>query len=449
MVCVINKYIETKNNKAMKKLQAKLPFLYVLILTLFLGGCTTATPNWQNNSTKQTGAQSSPSDISTTEVTSEPLEATQNVNVNTQNVRVALLLPLTGQHARLGESMLNASQMALFDLGHDQFEIVPKDTKGTVQGAQQAAQQAVNEGAQLVIGPIFSRSVQAAQRITMSNNIPMIAFTTDWTLANQQTFLIGFLPFDQVERVTRYATNRGYVNHGVLAPTGSYGDGVISAYQAIAGSSGVKTVRLERFSDESQNLAAIVEVFSDYGARKQYETQKAQGFALGGPEKAPFDAVLIPAGGALARQVGSFLNHYDLPPSDVKRLGTGLMDDASLATDRTLDGTWFAAPAPQARARFEQRFQALYGNKPPRITSLSYDATALAAILSRTGIKKTGQPALNYNALTNPNGFSGIDGIFRFRSNGISERGLSILEFRNGQIIEIDPAPKTFEQKNF
>ena len=356
---------------------------------------------------------------------------------NLPQVKVAILLPLSGKNAALGEAMLKSSQMALFDLGHTNFEVIPKDTGETYDGGRAAATEAVQEGAQIILGPVFADSVRGAQSAISGTNVNMVAFSTDWTLTNPQTYLIGFLPFDQVQRVVRFAQGNGVKRFGVLAPDDNYGNAVVNAYEQTAKQTGISGTRLERFSPQAADLSVLVRNFSDYDKRQSMNNSMG----------APFDAALIPAGGGLARSIGSFLNHYQLPPAQVRRLGTGLLDDNKLARDPGLAGAWFAAPPPQMRAEFENRFHRYYGTTPPRLASLAYDATALAATLSRMSLQKNGQVDFSRTALMNPNGFSGVDGIFRFRKDGIAERGLAVLEYRNGEIVEIDPAPKTFLAK--
>lgn len=421
-------------------------YFLLLMTTVFLNGCGGGynTQPWLKDEQAISGtAQNAPNKLSVAAVEGEaldgPIDAADGTMDGLAPVKVAILLPLSGRNARLGQSMLNAAQMALFDIGYNNFELLPKDTKGTPSGARNAARAALQDGAKLVLGPVFSPSVKAARQVTQSANINMIAFSTDWTLANERTFLIGLLPFDQIERVVTYSSQNGYKRIGVISPTDTYGNGVVSAYRAIAPSAGIQQTRIERFSPSDKNLAPVMRMFSDYDARKKAKNQF-------GP---PFDAVLMPVGGPVARELGSFLNHYDLPPHQVKRLGTGLMDDASLAQDSTLRGAWFAAPDPQSRKKFERKYTSIYRSPPPRIASLAYDATALSAILARIGLKKTGRPAYGHNAITNANGFSGVDGIFRFRSDGIVERGLAIMEYKNGRIVVIDKAPKTFQKRAF
>lgn len=422
-----------------------LPLFCVLFTSLILSGCVSSggynTQPWtsSNQSGGQNAAQT-PNDLSIIAVEQQRLSAPNQAQGNgLPPVKVAILLPLSGQHAKLGQAMLNAAQIALFDVGYDNFELLPKDTKGTPEGARNAAREALQDGAKLILGPVFSSSVKTARQVTQSANINMIAFSTDWTLANSRTFLIGFLPFDQIERVIRYASNAGYNRIGVLSPRNSYGNGVVSAYQSVARRAGITTSRIERFTPQGHDLGKVVRTFSDYDARR----------ASGNAHGAPFDAVLMPVGGTTARQVSSFLDHYDLPVAHVKRLGTGLMDDPALARDKSMEGTWFAAPAPASHTKFERRYHGIYYTKPPRIASLAYDATALAASLARIGLQYNNRPAYNHKAITNPNGFSGVDGIFRFRSDGIVERGLAVLEYRKGTIIVIDEAPKTFQRQAY
>ncbi len=408
-----------KNNRQMRAFK----IFPAILITLLLSACVSSggynKEPWKSQ--RAASAAQAPSNIATTKTNSRSASSQTPV-------KVAILLPLSGQHKNLGQAMLNAAQMALFDIAYDNFVLIPKDTKATAIGARIAAKAAIQDGAELVLGPIFSASVKAAREVTQSANINMIAFSTDWRLANNKTFLISFLPFDQIERVISYAANAGYRKIGVLSPQGSYGDAVTSAYQTTASNIGLPPSQIERFSQQNE-LGTVVRRFS-----------KAD---------APFNAILMPVGGTTARQISSFLNHYDMPAHSVKRLGTGLMDDAALARDKTLDGAWFAAPSPQSRQKFERRYNNIYYTKPPRIASLAYDATALAAILARMGQENDGSPAFDYASITSPSGFNGVDGIFRFRPDGIVERGLAVLEYKRGAIVVIDQAPRTFQRDAF
>ncbi len=358
------------------------------------------------------------------------------------SVKVALLLPLSGEHADLGQAILQASQLALFDMGYDAFELMPRDTRGTPQGATQAAQSVAAEGAQLILGPLFADSVRAAKPIARRYNINMVAFSTDWSLAGGNTYIMGFLPFAQVQRVSEYAAANGVQNIGILAPNTDYGNAVIAAYNSLAYRTGLNTAEVVKFPVDETDVSEIVRSFTNYDQRTYAKEQ-------GNPAPLPFDAVLLPAGGDHARSIGNLLSFYDLGPEDVRRLGTGLWDDRGLATEPALNGSWFAAPSPDLRRSFEDRYRDTYGSKPPRLATLGYDATALAAVLAKQSYQRTGQTSFTRDALVNPNGFAGIDGIFRFRPDGLVERGLAILEYKGGTIAVKDPAPSTFQRRSY
>ena len=348
----------------------------------------------------------------------------QNSFNNLPPVKVAILLPLSGDKSAIGQSMLQAAQLALFDIGYTKFNLIPRDTKGTAEGASAAAASALNDGAQLILGPLFAPSVKAVKAVAKPRNINVIAFSTDWTLADRSTFLMGFMPFSQVDRITQYATTRGYQNFALISPRDKYGDLVSSQFE--------KRVRQNRGSiTKSLRFVPGDPAVINQIATLQDSTQ-------------PFQAVFMPVGGSQIETISSALSYNKFMPSQIKRLGTGLWDDPRIAKQPNMQGAWFAAPSPEARQRFEQQYYAAYGQKPIRLASLAYDSTALAATLARSGFQKSGRPAFNHRALTDSNGFAGADGVFRFQPNGLVERALAILEFRNGQIVEIDPAPNRF-----
>lgn len=346
--------------------------------------------------------------------------ALQNVK-DGQKMRVSILLPLTGKDANLGQSMLKSAQMALFDVGSANFELVPRDTASTTAGAVNAAQKAVADNDNMILGPIFAEHAKAVKPIAQGAHIPMISFTTDWTVAGNGSYVMGFLPFPQVTRVVAYAQAQGMNRFAVFAPQTEYCDVVIQTLQHTR----ANIVKVGRYSPAQPDLSVIAKDFAD-------QLRTANGFS--------FDALLLPVGGEGLRTLVSTLDLAKVNNSNTRFIGTGLWDDDSLAQNPSLYGGWFAAPDPALRADFERRYQENYGAAPLRLSTLAYDATAMAAVLARSG------DANPYDAahLTNPRGFAGIDGVFRFRSDGLNERGLAILEVRGGKARVIDRAPTAF-----
>lgn len=339
-------------------------------------------------------------------------------------VKVAVLVPLSGKNASLGQAMLKAAQLALFDVGSHNFELITADTGSTAQGAAAAAQRAVADGANLILGPIFAEDVRAAKPVAGPANVPMVAFTTDWTLADSNTYIFGFLPTLQAERVVSYAQSRGLSRLAVIAPHTEYADLIVTAINRMA--MPMATLRYKAGqADLTQELSA-------------FTTQHANTTANG-----PFffDSVLLPLGGESLRSLTAQLDQFGIRGNRVRFIGTGLWDDTTALSDPMLNGGWFAAPDPAARMDFERRYQQTFGGTPPRLATLAYDATALAAVLARSDT--SGRP-YSRDRMTASRGFAGIDGVFRFRNDGLAERALAIVEISGGTTRVIDPAPTAF-----
>jgi len=344
--------------------------------------------------------------------------------VTTTTTTVAVLLPLSGQHSALGNSMLQAAQMALFDARNDNFKIIPLDTQGTSQGTAAIMSDVIKARPQMVLGPVFAPAVRTAKTaLSAAPNTratPMIAFSTDWTLAGGNTYLMGFMPFAQINTIADYTAAQNIKNFGIIAPLNKYGDIAAQAFSRKVTNNGGRITRELRFVAGTTDLSDQIKAFAE--------------------NPAPLDAVFIPVGGSLATTISSNLAYHGVTADKVQYLGTGLWDDTNIARERTLSGAIFAAPAPRARQDFENRYSALYGTSPIRIASVAYDATALAAVLAKQG----GNAPYSTNALQNPNGFAGSDGAFRFTANNLVERNLAILKFTGGTITELAPAKSSF-----
>lgn len=336
-------------------------------------------------------------------------------------INVALLLPLSGPSGTLGQAMLNAAQMALYDLGDDRLELLTRDTQGTPSGAASAAQAVIASGAQLILGPLLAAEVQAVKPIANSANVPVIAFSTATQLAGDGIYLMGFTPAQEIRRVTAYAHAHGHDRFAVFAPRVPYGQLVADAVRAAVTAAGASLVRVEFYDPSLSDIASAVRNFAAEGH--------------------DYDALFLPEGDGRLKTLAPQLPYFGIDPDQVKFLGTGLWDEPGLGSEPSLDGGWYAAPAPASRAAFEQHYRELYQKAPPRLATLGYDATALAAVLSRASPGAPFTPA----ALTNPNGFSGVDGIFRLRSDGLVQRGLAVLEVHRGAGEVIDPAPQSFQ----
>jgi ABC-type branched-subunit amino acid transport system substrate-binding protein len=363
--------------------------------------------------------------------------------------RVGLLLPLSGANAKLGEAMLNAAQMALFDVAGNDFVLLPRDTQGTPEGAAQAASAVLAQGAQLILGPLLAAEVAAVKPIAHQANVSMVAFSTNEQLAGDGTYLLGFPPRQSVDRIVAYAHQQGVARFAALAPQTPYGELVVDELRTAANADGASVTHVELYDPGTKDLRPTVRRLAAFAGQAPAEAPGQPAAAGGGAQLAlnqpgggGFDAVLIPESGARLKEVASLLPYFDVDPAKIHVLGTGIWDEPGLGSEPALVGGWFAAPAPSGQAAFAKRFQQLFKAAPPRLASLGYDAVALAAVLA----KKAGPAGFTAAALTDPSGFAGVDGIFRFRADGRADRGLAVLEVERAGFKVVSPAPDTFER---
>jgi len=380
-------------------------------------------------------------------------------------IRVGMLLPLSGLSEDIGHSLLNAAQLALFDVADERFVLQPYDTRGTPDGATEAAAQAVAHGAQILLGPVFSASAKAVIPHAQAAGINMIPFTTDPTVAAPGVFVMGFLVHEQVRRIILFSRAQGIERFAVLAPATPYGETTVDALNQILLQTGGRLTRVAYYDPSGSNLDDVVRELADYDSR--HNELLAQRAALASRNDAvsrsalqrlerldtigdvPFDAILLPEQGGRLTEVAALLPFYDIDPARVQLLGTLLWHTPGLGKEPALVGGWYPAPSPKSNATFYSRYQSLHGVQPPAIATHGYDAVALAAVLGQAQkVTKKGS-VFTSETLASPSGFLGIDGVFRLLPTGLSERGFAILGVTRNGAETIDPAPETFQDVGF
>jgi branched-chain amino acid transport system substrate-binding protein len=417
-------------------------------------------------------------------------------------VRVGLLLPLTGPAAELAKDMQDAAQLALFDVGPNDLVLLPRDSASTPEGGRQAAEQAVQEGAVVLLGPLFNQAVTAVSPVAAQAGIRVLAFSNVASAAADGTFLLGFRPEEQVERVVRYALGHvvrrpdetaapltagqagaaaeatagvesgaqnaadrslaaaapGPVRIAGLAPDDAYGATAMDALRRTVQAAGGELGDVLFYPPNQADPSGVVRKVANYDARKaalERERARLQKLnddpskralqrlstldTLGGP---PFDAILIADGGDRLRSVASLLTFFDVDPAVTRFLGTmRWQDDPRVLQEPALQQSWFAAPSPDGMTQFESRFNEVYGHPPQQLAALAYDATALAVVVARE------DPKFQAATLTNPKGFAGATGPFRLRADGLADHGLAILQVAAGKARMIEPAPTSFTEQ--
>jgi branched-chain amino acid transport system substrate-binding protein len=342
--------------------------------------------------------------------------------LGTGPVKAALVLPLTasGNAGAVGQSMRNAAELAMGQFGAD-IQVLPRDDAGNALTAQQASQKALDEGAEIILGPLFAPSVQAVGQVARARNIPVIAFSTDSSVAGHGVYLLSLLPESDVDRIVDYAISQGKRSFVALIPENAYGSVVEAEFRQVAAEKGGRIVALERYST----------------ARPQ-EVPRTVAQAA-----ASADALFIPGDPETVPTVVQALSANGVNLARLQLLGTGLWDNARVFAEPALQGGWYVGPdtaAPNGFKSFTTRYRARFGTDPERTASLSYDAVTLIAALSKTQGAKRFTPEV----LTNASGFSGIDGVFRFRPDGTNQRGLAVLRVTKSGGQVISPAPRTF-----
>jgi ABC-type branched-subunit amino acid transport system substrate-binding protein len=343
----------------------------------------------------------------------------QPVAVGTGHVKVGLILPLSagGNAAVAAQSMKNAAEMALAEFQNPNIQLLIKDDGGNPQGAQQGTQQALDEGAEIVLGPLFAASVPATAQLARTRGISVIAYSTDSSVAGRGVYLLSFLPESDVNRIVEYAASTGKRSFAALLPDNAYGNVVEAAFKQAVSRKGGRIVVLEKYGADRATAARAV-----------------------APSLGQADALFLADDGESVVAVADALTAAGANLKNIQLLGTGLWDNPRVFASPALQGGLYAAPDLAGFRGFSGRYRAKFNAEPVRTATLAYDAVALVAALART----QGPQRFSQEALTNPSGFAGIDGLFRFRADGTNERGLAVMRVASGGSQPVAGSPKSF-----
>lgn len=341
---------------------------------------------------------------------------------NAGGVKIALILPLSagGQTAIAANSLKNAGELAIAEANSPNVQLIVKDDRGTPEGATAATQEAIGEGAELIVGPLNASNVQAAAAVARPAGRPIIAFSTDASVASRGVYLLSFMPGSEVQRVVSFASTQGKRSFAALVPDTAYGQVTGGAFQEAVSRTGGRAVALEHYGPDHNQMLDTVKRLA--------------------PSLQAADVLFLPDGADTLPGILEALVTSGVDLKRIKLIGTGQWNDPKLFRLPQLQGAWFPAPETSGFAAFAQRYRARFSSEPSRIATLSYDALSLAAALVRT----QGSQRFSESVLTNPSGFAGADGLFRFHPDGTSDRGLAVLEMRNGAAVGVSPAPKSF-----
>jgi ABC-type branched-subunit amino acid transport system substrate-binding protein len=342
--------------------------------------------------------------------------------IGTGQVKVGLILPMSaaGNAGAVAQSMKNAAEMALAEFNSPNIQLLLKDDGGSAQGAAQAAQEVLQEGAEIILGPLFAHSVGAVGQAARQRGVPVIAFSTDANVAARGVYLLSFLPETEVNRIISYSIGTGKRSFAAMMPDNAYGSVAEATFKQVVARRGARIVALERYSLDSAQMQTPARLVAQ-AARSA-------------------DALFIPDGAETVPSVVQALSGAGLNTRRLQLLGTGLWDDPRIFSDPGAQGGWYAAPDSNGFRNFSARYRSRFGQDPVRTATLAYDAVALVAAL----VKTQGDQRFTEQVLTNSSGFAGIDGLFRFRADGTNERGLAVMRVGSGGGQVISPPPRAF-----
>lgn len=413
-------------------------------MALGLFGCSTTSVSTNS------GADASSTDIS-------------EINFgNSTNFRVGVLLPLSGDAARYGQGLKNATMLALEDAKNPNLILQYYDTKSTPEGARTAITNALNQSAQVVIGPLKSSEVRAISDETTSRRVPVIAFSTSEEVLQPNVYTLGLLVDEQVNRIVTFAANKGRSRLALLLPDNATGIAVARAAIKSAQQNNIRVTRIAFYQPNTTDFSNILKEMTDYNTRsgRMERMKKSLAAKAGqGDESAQkalkrvsthdtlgevdFDMVLIPETGAKLKSAISMFGYYDVFAPDVKFLGTSIWESSKLNNETTILGSWYPAMSRNHTNYFANKYAFVFGEKPQALYSLAYDAVALSnALAHQNGSDLTA-------VITNPDGYVGINGMFRLFENGYNQHSMDIIEVRKTGDSVIDEAPKRFSENDY
>lgn len=381
---------------------------------------------------------------------------------SSDNFRVGVLLPLSGDASKYGQGLKNASMLALEDIKNPNLILQYYDTKSTPSGARTAIENALNQQARLIIGPLRSTSVQAISETTTAKNIPVIAFSTSEQVLQPNVYTLGLLVDEQVNRIITYASRQGRSRLALLLPDNETGIAVAKAAVKAAQQNGIQVTRIAFYAPSTTDFSIVLKQMTDYSSRNNRMLSmknSLQAKAAQGDEESrkalhkiansdtigevDFDMVLIPESGARLKSAVSMFGYYDVFSPQVKFLGTSIWENSKLNNESTIVGSWYPIMSRSHSDYFANKYAYVYGEKPNSLFSLAYDAVALSNALAQQG------DANMTPTITNSDGYVGINGVFRLFENGHNQHSMDVMEVTKTGDVVIDPSPKKFSNEDY
>ncbi|MEZ5952851.1 MAG: penicillin-binding protein activator [Hyphomonas sp.] len=325
--------------------------------------------------------------------------------------RAAVLLPFSHPNAQVraeAESMLAGIELALFEYAGDDFMIIPMDTAGKQSVAEARLDEAIKDKADVVLGPLFGANVKAIRERALDKKVPVIAFSNDRSAAGGGAYLASISPEEEMSRIVQYAASKGVRSFVFLGPDTAYGREIETALRSESFRNGGVVLTSAFYGEESN---ATAEARSVSGVLKS-EIARNSRQKIG---------VIIPERGVKLLSVAPLLPYNGVDLNKVMLIGTSLWDDSAIWREPALEGAVYARTDPDNLTDFTDTYRRIYGKAPTDLAAQAYDAAALT-------VRLASENNLKYNGVTDPDGFFGVNGLFRFRLDGTTERGLAVMQ---------------------
>ena len=360
-------------------------------------------------------------------------------------MKVGVMLPLSGEHSEIGNLILNAIEMAIFQTDESKLELYIKDTEANPDKAEIMLSELIDEGVKVIIGPLFSKSLAAIQSKVTTNNINVFALTNNINFRNKSVWIFGVDPQAQTKKVLRYALEKGSKNITALLPQNAYGLLLFDTIKSFTQANLMKIKKIEfySFSVESQRKTAqkISEGFEQYKLYldkiNEKENQEEETNEILFMEK-PFDSVFIAAAGQNLTVLSSQLQYNNVDPEIVQYLGISSWEDSSILSEPALEGGVFVTTSEMYQKKIKLIYKNSFNKEMPKIAMIAYDIVALLGSLNNLGSN------FNIHDLVNDEGYIGLRGLFRLKKNGVVERAFQLKKIKNKKFTILKKANSQF-----
>ena len=367
---------------------------------------------------------------------------------STEVIKVGVMLPLTGKNKEIGNMILNAIEMAVFQNENNNLQLLIKDTQGEPDIAKKTFIELVDDQVNLIIGPLFSKTLAAIQGLTEINNVNILALTNNKNLARQGSWVFGIDPQAQTKEALQVVFDQGAKKIAALLPKNAYG---LLLFDTISDFSEENLVEIDRIEfyelsiesqrDASKKISTGFDKYQDYLNKLKDEelniTSDAESDVYSTVEK-PFDSVFIAASGQNLTVLSSQLQYNNVDPSLVQYLGISSWEDKRILNEPALEGGIFITTSQLYQKKVKTIYQNSFNKEMPKIAMIAYDILALISSISIDNNK------IDIEETINSEGYLGLRGLFRLKNNGIVERTFDLRQVKNKRFRVLKKAKEEF-----